>query len=302
MPDLCRAFGLIVETEMPIPGAMPLEALPDAKPRPDVVVRTGPARLGAGEGPGRGGWGPYRVGAEGLLFEQPGVARFLCDPAGESVSVESSTGADREEVAAYLVATVLPAVLWTRGDLMMHGAAAVLPGEERAVVLAGSSGVGKSTVLEAIVAAGGDVVAEDSLCVRMREGGVEGSGLPACLHLRSPGAALGADRQVAAVPWRQCRASAKLGAVVVLEPVPEASMSGSAGLGLTKLTGADALLTLLRHQHRPRIPWLLGRSGHLLPLWAAVAQAVPVYSLKFRRAAPPSTDGGMDWRTLAMLA
>jgi hypothetical protein len=273
MNSLYRAFNLRIQSTLFIPGARRLD-------RPESVL-TEPADLAITEGrvtlaPPYLESGPYRAAGGSLLFEKPGVARYLCEHQGAAIMVEELAGASEERVLAMLVATTLPAALWMRGDLALHAAAAILPGHQRATVFAGPSGVGKSTLLRELLARGAVAVSEDVLCVRWRGSTVEGSGLPACTFLRHPGQTGDSERSVIATPPAQSADWAELGAIVTLEP-------GSArGLGgpFERLRAAESLAALLRHRHRPRIPLLLGMEPLLLSRFVRLAEAVPVYSWK----------------------
>lgn len=272
--SLCRGFDLLIGSDVLIPGSVPLEA--DALPMasPDLRIRFGKTSLSEEHG----SCGPYRSGPEGLLFEKPGVARFLCSWDGQGIQFELCVGATLEEAISYLIATAIPAVLWLRGDLVLHGAAAIMPGQEKAMVLIGDSGSGKSTLLESLVREGGRVVSEDSLCLRETAGRITASGLPACLHLRSPGSSLDSRRTVHPVPETQCAQSAEISAIIVLEPRDNALDSH-----MERLDTVAAISALLAHRHRPRVPEFLNLSGGQLPRWAALARAFPVYSWKTSR-------------------
>jgi len=276
LPDmnlLCRAFGLLINTELPIPGALPADDSAQDQKSPDLLVLYGGTQITEE----RGHSGPYRSGREGLLFEKTGVARFLCDWEGRCVHVEALCGVVPDLVAQYLIATALPAALWLRGALMLHAGAAVLPAWDGAVAVVGASGAGKSTLLQGLVRAGGQIVAEDSCCLRRQDTGIQASGLAGCLHLRATGEPLDAERSMFAVPPSQCRSSAVLKSIVLLEP------GRAEEVFWKKMSAPEALVTLLRHRHRPRVPDLAGLSAGLLPKWGDVARAVPVYSWKFPR-------------------
>jgi hypothetical protein len=167
----------------------------------------------------------------------------------------------------------------------------VLPGRSTAVAIAGPSGCGKSTLLRRWIAAGSQVVADDTLCLREDGGGFQASGLPAATQLRLPG--LSGERQMIPVPRGQQTNAAQLGALVVLE------MSGHGPAGLIRLRGVDALTAVLRNLHRRRVPELAGLTPAILPRLAALARQVAVYSWRPLK----STDGELpDLQLLASVS
>jgi hypothetical protein len=290
MKSLYRAFNLRIRSTLFIPGAQRLD-YPESRlsENADLAIAEGSVTLASP-------WlesGPYRAARGSLLFEKPGVARYLCEDYGASIMVEEMAGASRAHVLAMLVATTLPAALWMRGDLVLHAAAAILPGHQRATVFAGPSGVGKSTLLRKLRARGAVAVSDDVLCVRWRGSTLEGSGLPACTLLRHPGQTADSERSAIATPRAQRADSAELGAIVTLQP------AGSRGLSSSpeRLRGAESLATLLRHRHRPRIPLLLGMEPVLLSRFVRLAQAVPVYSWNYNEA---TANGGPSLDSIAI--
>ena len=274
MKSLYRAFNLRIWSTLCIPGAQHLDH-PESQlsETADLAITEGRVKL---DSPCLE-TGPYRAAGGSLLFEKPGVARYLCEDDGASITVEQMAGASQPHVLAMLVATTLPAALWMRGDLVLHAAAAILPGDQRATVFAGPSGIGKSTLLRKLLAGGAVAVSDDALCVRWRGSTVEGSGLPACTFLRHPGQTGDSGRSAIATPPAQRADWAELGAIVTLQ-------SGSAG-GLSssfeRLRGAESLAALLRNRHRPRIPLLLGMEPLLLSRFVRLAQIIPVYSWNY---------------------
>lgn len=245
------AYDLTVRSTLPIPGALPI-----AGGVADIEVREGAV---ADEGKA---FGPYRLRADAkLVFEAPGVARYLCD--AESIMVERIGDGD---VSGFLIATALPAVLWMRGEIVLHAAAAVMPGAAGAIAIMGASGSGKSTVLRAMVAMGARIVADDSLCVR----GTGGSGLAGGYFLGEPPRAFH--------PVADGLAAAPLAGIVLLERSEGAPE-------MKRLPKLEALTTLIGNRHRPRIPVILGlQPGLMVPL-AELAGAVPVHVWKRREGA-----------------
>ncbi len=282
MKPLYRAFNLRIRSTLFIPGAQRLDHTESQlSETADLAITEGRVKL---DSPCLE-TGPYCAAGGSLLFEKPGVARYLCEENGASITVEQMAGASQPHVLAMLVATTLPAALWMRGDLVLHAAAAILPGDQRATVFAGPSGIGKSTLLRKLLARGAIAVSDDALCVRWRGSTVEGSGLPSCTFLRHPGQTGDSGRSAIATPPAQRADWAELGAIVTLQSGSAAGSSSSLlSSSFERLRGAESLAALLRHRHRPRIPLLLGMEPLLLSLFVRLVQTVPVYSWNYNEA------------------
>ena len=166
------AFGLRWRSSVVLPFA----AAPGAVKEPDVTVRLGetPSRL-----PGAVGHVPHVWDAlPGVaLLRVADVARYLVTP--REIVIEPRGGSD-EDVAAFLARSVVAALLQMRGVVTLH-AAAVETGAG-AVLLLGSSGVGKSTLAAALVARGHALLADDVTGLVPAAGGVRV--LPAFPRLR----------------------------------------------------------------------------------------------------------------------
>jgi len=193
------------------------------------------------------------------------IAFYRCD-AGRRIVVERMGDTSESEAARYLIATALPALLWMRGEIVLHVAAALLPGATRAIAIGGVSGAGKSTILRQLVAIGASVVADDTLCLRFDGLTMTVSGLAGGYFV-----AKGAQRGFEMVPPERQAASAPLAGLVML-----GARSLSGGPTFHTLSGVAALEALLASRHRPRIPTLLGKNRALLPVLARLSETLPI--------------------------
>lgn len=233
--------------------------------------------------------GPYRLAGDSLLFEMPGIARYRCD-AGARMIVERIGDATESVAASYLIATALPALLWMRGELVLHAAAAMLPGAAGAIAIGGASGTGKSTVLRQLVAAGASVVADDSLCVRFNGADVTVSGLAGGCFVTE--ADNDTSRRLEIVPpEHQIRAAPFAGLVML------GARLSSGGAAFHPLSGVAALEALLASRHRPRIPTLLGNNKAMLAALAHLSERLPVHLWHRREGAAALDRAEMAWLT-----
>ena len=273
MPARYRAYGLSIDSAWPVPGAMtmPEKESGDSGPA-DIEILDGSAtvaRPGQRQDPAPGE----------LVYQRPGVGRYLCQRA--RIVVTPVAGARMSELLGALIASALPAVLWLRGEVVLHAAAVQFPGRRRAIAIAGSSGSGKSTILSQLAAAEARVVGDDTLCARLRHDAVQVTGLPGAYFLRhasstasstAPGTA-DQEREVHLVPKVQQLPSARMGALLVLD-VPRPSQ----GFGFRRLRGIPALEALLRNRHRSIIPRLLRSEGAVLPCIVQFLERFAIYS------------------------
>lgn len=261
----CIAWGIGIASEIALPGAM---ASPADHPA-EIIVAFGDAPAWQP----RTSSAPYRIeDADRFEVAVPGVARFTC-LARRRVLVAPAPTAGTGAIAAMLIATVLPALLWARGEFLLHGAAAIRPGASRGTIVAGASGSGKSTLLRHATAVGRHAIGDDSVCLRMVSGLVTASGLPGG-SWRGPA---DGDRNFIPVAAGQQRSEAPVRRLILLEP----DLSGR-----RRLRGADAAAALLRHRHRPRIAALLGTEPGFLPSIARFADMLDIVAIPAALSAP----------------
>lgn len=251
---LCRGFGLSFSTEVPIPGAL-AGGLGGAI---DVEISLGdfPRWTCSSE------WGPYRVGDADLFdFFVAGVGRYTVVDRRRIV-VTPEMGSDPQALSGILIATVLPALFWACGDVVLHASAATrLPGKPGWLLL-GPSGAGKSTRLMRAVERGAFAVADDSVRVRLQGGRVRAAGLPGGAFMRRQGRE---ERDWFETPPDRRLPEAEIGAAFVLETAVERR---------GRLVGTGAVAALLRARHRPRILRLLGTEDKALGALARISGAL----------------------------
>ena len=161
------AYGLHVASEWALPELA--EAPPDvAATPPDLRVVRGAVPDEIGEpNEARVTWAA-RPGA--WRHEIDGVARYLVHDDGREVVIEP-TGGTEADVRAFLFGSTLGAVLHQRRQFALHGSAVAMAAG--AVVVMGSSGVGKSTTLAEMARRGHPVLSDDKTVVAFGDDGPE---------------------------------------------------------------------------------------------------------------------------------
>lgn len=123
----------------------------------------------------------WQAAEEQFLLNVPGVARYLVQT-GSSIAIDAVANVPVRTVEYFLGMLPLAALLYQRGMLAFHAAA--LSNGESALLLAGDSGVGKSTLLAMLLQRGWRMLADDLAIV-----GLDKQGQP-IVYPAKPGIAL----------------------------------------------------------------------------------------------------------------
>lgn len=251
-------FGLALASDLAVPGAVERATVNDA---PMVRIALAPTTAQAPD--------PlFELDGETIVYRNP-AGTFRCAP--DRIEIAPADPPDLADLGTLLVANALPAVLWQRGHFMLH-AACVRLADGPTIAIAGHSGSGKSRLAASLVAAGAELVGDDSLAIAASDHGVIAAGLPGGWFVRSPGSV---ERPFRQVPSGPAAGSARLDLLAVLGP-GEPTVARCAPL--------EALELLMQHRHRPQVPLLLGRQGRVLSAATRIARELPVIRL-------PACDG-----------
>lgn len=109
----------------------------------------------------------FEASPDSYLLTVPGTARYWVRW-GREVVLDVDPSASATDVGALLAGPVLTALLHQRGALVLHAAGVV--GAAGAVLIAGHSGHGKSTLLAGLVSHGFRVLTDDVAAVTMESG------------------------------------------------------------------------------------------------------------------------------------
>ena len=147
---LYKAFGLVIESELPIPQ---LAEVHDVQPN----VRIVPARL-------RGIVDPDApTTAEGGCIIPTLTETLFRVTGGSLIEADVCDGDTDSNVAVYLMGSCMGAILVQRGFMLLHGSC-VTDGK-RSVLITGDSGAGKSTTAAEFLKRGWRLVTDDVTCV-----------------------------------------------------------------------------------------------------------------------------------------
>lgn len=247
-------FGLRLASDLPVPGALCSESGDSAE-----LIRIALSKSGATEAE----FGFFRDD-EAIVYRHPcGLFRST----ESRIEIEPDEQASLQDLGELLVANALPALLWQKGTFVLHAACLRLP-TGPVVAIAGQSGSGKSRLAASLVAAGAELIGDDSLALTATDHGIVARGLPGGWFARSPDSA---EREFIRAPIGPARGLAVLDLLVILDA------ESPAAAGLSPMA---ALEQLLQHRHRPQVPVLLGRQAAVLAQAATIAQRLPAAQVK----------------------
>ncbi|MDO7843148.1 hypothetical protein [Sphingomonas immobilis] len=159
---LYRASGLVLASEIALPGLIPIESAdePDARIAEgnvpsalDAVLATGPT---------------WQRGAKDFLLEIPDIARFYLS-GGRTIVFERAAGVADRDVAIFLAGNVFGILLHQRCNIVLHASTIVVGG--KAVLFCGASGAGKSTLAAALGERGYPLLTDDQAAIRLDDAG-----------------------------------------------------------------------------------------------------------------------------------
>lgn len=155
-----KCYDLSIASEIALPELIPVGENINAEVR-IAIGKVDKDGLTSGKRLGPRLWARERT----LWLHVPGIARFLvCD--GKEIFVDPEPGADEDSVRVFLLGSVLGAVLFQRGLLVLHGNAVRVG--DGCMICVGHSGAGKSTLAAAFMRHGHRILADDVVPINAR--------------------------------------------------------------------------------------------------------------------------------------
>lgn len=298
------AYGLVIDSNRPLPGATPtgasavdltIDFIDDAAPSVDGAARRTTDRLG---------WqSTTRLASGDLLFRcasDGGASAWTLELSRDGSCIEVRSPPKLTDVTSYVVTRGLAASLVVRGTPLLHACAIEAAGG--AMLVAGASGAGKSSLAAAALASGRALLTDDVAALVWHDNGLHVEPGLAQLRLEAATAAmLGWDpsglptvfvdprlprkRRLDLSPrdGSFCRDPRIVTAIHVLGP------RSADGPHIKRLSPTQALPLLLRNTFATD---LLNRAdvAAILPFWARIAREIPIYEVRPAaevRALPP---------------
>ena len=158
LPFLYAIHGLTISSDIPCSELQPGAGTPDVRLRYGTVPRHLDAPRAAGV--------LFEATRDSYLLCIDGIARYWAR-SGREIVVDPAPNATRADVHTFLFGSVFSALLHQRGGLVLHAGGAV--GRRGAVLVAGHSGHGKSTVLAALAKRGYRILTDDAAAIVLDE-------------------------------------------------------------------------------------------------------------------------------------
>lgn len=155
------AFGLQIESELPLPGLLPGSNRP-----PDVHIRHGPVPTALPNPVGKSAYfhATFQATPDTFLLTVPDVARYLVVK-GQEISIHRAPNCREDYLPLYLLGSAFGTLLHQRHLLVLH--ASGIQTARGAVLFVGPSGHGKSTTLAALIDRGYTMLSDDVTAVMM---------------------------------------------------------------------------------------------------------------------------------------
>jgi hypothetical protein len=251
-----QAFGLTIVSDLPCP-----ELLPGTGPA-QVSIRYGPVpdNLASNQedlNSVREQKNYFQVNAGEFLLKLEDVGKYLV-LRGEEIIIERAPGVPDNEVRLFLLGSAMAALLHQRGLLPLHACAVEVNGG--AAVFLGPSGIGKSSLAEALRRRGYRVLADDVAAISVSPSGTT-LVQPAYPQLKLWADALNEQgTDPAGLPV--IRAGMEKYGVPVKDFCPqprplkwvyELTIGISPALELTPLTGVEKITVLMHHTYRSQL-------------------------------------------------
>jgi hypothetical protein len=262
------AFGLQICSEIELSHFMPVGVR-----RPDVHIRLGKVPDSLEHPHARGVL--YQSSPQEFLLNIDGIARYLIS-GGDEILIQPAAGADKRSVNLFLFGSALGALFHQRGLLPLHASGIVV--EQGAVLFAGASGCGKSTIAAAFHQRGYPVLADDICPIQITNPIRAMPGTPFLMLWKDALLEIAhisgltrvrpeLEKYIFPLGTRFAGAGARLHTVYIIEAT-NADLSPP-----TPIKGIEKIDTLTRHTYRPRFVEHMRREDDYLRQVVAVAES-----------------------------
>ncbi len=216
----------------------------------------------------------------------PGVASFCFGDGVNGVTAVPHNVVREELILDAYRRNVLPMVLHTRGQEVLHASAILTP--RGVVALCAVSGVGKSTTAFALTRQQGWLLwADDAVAFEASGAGVTAIPLPFSIRLLPEAAAFFArgstaeDEMGPRVATDHGGASEQLAAVLVLNRVQEVEDEGAAAVRIRRMPSNQAFLDVLAHAYCFSLQDA-ERKRSMMRNYLDLVSRIPVFEVRFR--------------------
>ncbi len=267
------AYGLGIESELPLPELVAAEKAPDITIRSGIINWSPPAGNGNVT---------VHITPEEMYFFWQDVGTFLVR-GGREIVVQSEPKAEGHVVRLFLLGAVLAGLLHQRGLLLLHASAVTVGGG--AIAFIGEKGQGKSTMAASMQARRHGLIADDIVAVEINERQAIRilPGFPQFKLWPDAIASLGVDPEKLPRVHPQIEKRAyRIHADFSVTPLPLKSiyvLDEGEKLKIEKIASQEAFVELVRHSYLARHLDSTGASSSHFRQCSAVVSAVPLFRL-----------------------
>lgn len=182
------AFGLTLQSDLALPE-LPMVSV---SAEPDVRITLGKIETGILSPQGHGGL--WKTAPGQLELNVPGIGRYLVSQ-GNKIQIEPARDATAASLRTMLLGSAAGALLQQRGNFVLHAGGFVH--DNRAVLICGRSGAGKSTVLQGMSRRGYATLSDDLLPISLdaNESPIASPGYPFTRLCRDAATHYGLDQE-----------------------------------------------------------------------------------------------------------
>jgi hypothetical protein len=273
-----KSYGVNIKSDFEIP-----DLIEDKSESPDVIFKSGSLSIG------------LKSEERGAFFFDPDNSEFIFRISkiatysikqGKTIIVDPDPGSAIEDVNIYLLGTAFGVLLHQRGILPIHGSA-VLNGNE-AVIFAGDTAAGKSTLVAGCAVRGYGVVSDDISALSLNNTSkiTISPGIP---HIKLCEDALkffDLKKQIHSTSLNQEKYKVNilkagfifepsvLNKIIIIEP------SERSDFLTTEIYGTEKFQKLMKHTYRPWAVHKLGLTSNHIKLVAKIASNIRVFCVK----------------------
>ncbi len=147
-----KLHNLSIESDIPLN----LLLKDESNKNPDILINKDSVAFDLDSPRFQDSW--YQVNKDSFIIDIQNIARFKVI-AGKWIKIDPYPDVDNNEIALYLLGTILAGALMLRGVLVLHACA--VTNDSHTLLLTGDSGAGKSTLAAALVQQGYQLIADD---------------------------------------------------------------------------------------------------------------------------------------------
>ncbi len=272
-----KLHNLSIESDIPLN----LLLRDESNKNPDILINKDSVAFDLDSPRFQDSW--YQVNKDSFIIEIQNIARFKVI-AGKRIKVDPYPDVDNNEIALYLLGTILAGALMQKGVLVLHACA--VTNDSHTLLLTGDSGAGKSTLAAALIRQGYQLIADDVCYISIEND--QAWVYPTHPHIKLWQSSLTFLDQPTTDLVPVCRRIDKyhwpVGEQFSTTPQPlhtliEITPTTAGVLTTRELQGANKVECLIRNTYRAEFANILTKPGDSMFYWSKVAPKLKIHSI-----------------------